>query len=324
MNQEVKLPAAAPKRKKRASSLDRRKARSGWLFVLPFAIGFVLIYLPIIYNSIVFSFSKLEIVTGVGYQLTSVGFQNYSDALFVDASFVQTLITGLKQLVIDIPAIVVFSLFMAILLNQRMVGRAAFRAIFFVPVILSTGLIESIDIGNSLLSYMSDTSSVDMGNNATSTSDIISAVDIQNLFQNMVVGTDLIQYVVQIVNDIYNIVNRSGVQMLIFLAGLQSISPAIYESCTIEGATAWETFWKITLPMISPMILVNLVYTIIDSFTSASNTVMSYITTVYEGGGNALELSSAMSWMYFILVLVQVGIATAIAGLFVFYQRRDR
>ncbi len=324
MNQEVKLPAVAPKRKKRASSLDRRKARSGWLFVLPFAIGFVLIYLPIIYNSIVFSFSKLEIVTGVGYKLTPVGFQNYSDALFVDASFVQTLITGLKQLVIDIPAIVVFSLFMAILLNQKMVGRAAFRAIFFVPVILSTGLIESIDIGNSLLSYMSDTSSVDMGNNATSTSDIISAVDIQNLFQNMVVGTDLIQYVVQIVNDIYNIVNRSGVQMLIFLAGLQSISPAIYESCTIEGATAWETFWKITLPMISPMILVNLVYTIIDSFTSASNTVMSYITTVYEGGGNALELSSAMSWMYFILVLVLVGIATAIAGLFVFYQRRDR
>lgn len=117
---------------------------------------------------------------------------------------------------------------MAILLNQRMVGRAAFRAIFFIPVILSTGLIESIDIGNSLLSYMGDTSSVDMGNNATSTTDIISAVDIQNLFQNMVVGTELIQYVVQIVNDIYNIVNRSGVQMLIFLAGLQSISPAIY------------------------------------------------------------------------------------------------
>ena len=314
MNQEVKLPAAAPKRKKRASSLDRRKARSGWLFVLPFAIGFVLIYLPIIYNSIVFSFSKLEIVTGVGYQLTNVGFKNYSDALFVDPTFVQTLISGIRQLVIDIPAIVVFSLFMAILLNQRMVGRAAFRAIFFIPVILSTGLIESIDIGNSLLSYMGDTSSVDMGNNATSTTDIISAVDIQNLFQNMVVGTELIQYVVQIVNDIYNIVNRSGVQMLIFLAGLQSISPAIYESCTIEGATAWETFWKITLPMISPMILVNLVYTIIDSF----------ITTVYEGGGNALELSSAMSWMYFILVLLPVGIATAIAGLFVFYQRRDR
>ena len=148
------------------------------------------------------------------------------------------------------------------------------------------------------------------------------AVDVEFLFQNMKVGTELTQYVVQMVNNIYNIVNRSGVQMLIFLSGLQSISPAIYESCRIDGATAWETFWKITFPMISPMILVNAVYTVIDSFTTNSNVVMSYIKTVYsETDGQVV--SSAMSWMYFLIIAVIVGLIVAICSAFVFYSRKN-
>ena len=124
------------------------------------------------------------------------------------------------------------------------------------------------------------------------------------------------------VNNIYNIINRSGVQMLIFLAGLQSISPAIYESCDIDGATAWETFWKITFPMISPMILVNAIYTVIDSFTSQSNTVMAYISDVYDkAGGNVL--SSAMAWIYFLIVLAIIGVVAALMSGYVFYQKRD-
>ena len=110
--------------------------------------------------------------------------------------------------------------------------------------------------------------------------------------------------------------------MLIYLAGLQSISPAIYESCDIDGATAWETFWKITFPMISPMILVNSIYTVIDSFTSQSNQVMTYISTVYDqAGGNVL--SSAMAWIYFLIVLVIIGLVAAILSAYVFYQKRD-
>lgn len=124
------------------------------------------------------------------------------------------------------------------------------------------------------------------------------------------------------INNIYDIVNRSGVQMLIFLSGLQSISPAIYESCSIDGATSWETFWKITFPMISPMILVNLVYTIIDSFTTESNTVMTFISGVYEqADGNVI--SSAMSWMYFLIVMLIIAVVAGIMSAYVFYQRRD-
>ena len=90
----------------------------------------------------------------------------------------------------------------------------------------------------------------------------------------------------------------------------------------IDGATAWETFWKITFPMISPMILVNAIYTVIDSFTSQSNQVMTYISTVYDqAGGNVL--SSAMAWIYFLIVLVIIGLVAAILSAYVFYQKRD-
>ena len=315
---------AAPKKKKKASSLDARKSRAGWLFVLPFIIGFVIIYAPIVYDSILYSFTKINIVIGGGFRLTWVGLDNYQEALFVDATFVQTLTAGIQQLIFDIPAIVIFSLFMAVMLNEKMVGRAAFRAIFFIPVILSTGLIDKIDQQNQMLQYMENTSSMDMGDGgAEQSAQIISAMDVQKLFRNMVIGEELLNYVVGLVNDIYDIVNRSGVQMLIFLSALQSISPAIYESCQIDGATTWETFWKITLPMISPMILVNTVYTVIDSFTSADNQVMTYIDQVYDQpSGNVL--SSAMSWMYFIIVMLIIAAVAGVLSAYTFYQRQER
>ena len=315
---------AAPKKKKKASSLDARKSRAGWLFVLPFIIGFVIIYAPIVYDSILYSFTKINIVTGGGFRLIWVGLDNYQEALFVDATFVQTLTAGIQQLIFDIPAIVIFSLFMAVMLNEKMVGRAAFRAIFFIPVILSTGLIDKIDQQNQMLQYMENTSSMDMGDGgAEQSAQIISAMDVQRLFRNMVIGEELLNYVVGLVNDIYDIVNRSGVQMLIFLSALQSISPAIYESCQIDGATTWETFWKITLPMISPMILVNTVYTVIDSFTSADNQVMTYIDQVYDQpSGNVL--SSAMSWMYFIIVMLIIAAVAGVLSAYTFYQRQER
>ena len=313
---------SAPKTKKRkVASLDRKKARAGWVFVLPFVIGFVLVYLPIIWNSIYMSFHSLHIVTGGGFTLEFVGLENYETALFKDPGFVQTLVTGLGELAFDIPAILIFSLFMAVLLNQKMAGRAVFRAIFFIPVILSTGIMEAIEGQNILGTMMEGTESID-GSQTSAANQIVNVMDIERLFSSMKMGQELIVVVVQIVNQIYDIVNRSGVQMLIFLAGLQSISPAIYEACRIDGCTAWETFWKITFPMISPMILVNAVYTIIDSFTTNSNSVMAYINGVYQGSEGQV-LSSAMAWMYFLIVMLILAAVVGIFSAFVFYQKRD-
>ena len=313
--------ASAKKKPRKSASLDKRKASAGWIFVLPFIIGFVFVYFPIIFESIKLSFFQMEVLQGGGYELIPVGFKNYSDAIFVDPDFVQTLLEGLGQMVFDIPAIIIFSLFMAVLLNQKMAGRAVFRAIFFIPVILSTGIMESIDSMNVLEDAMED--GISDGSSAeSSASQIVDSMDIEALFAGMKVGTGLVEFVANWVNNIFGIVNRSGVQLLIFLAGLQSISPAIYESCQIDGATAWETFWKITFPMISPMILVNAVYTVIDSFTTDSNIVMKFIDSVYQqAGGNAL--SSAMSWMYFLIVILIVAVIALFCSAFVFYQRRN-
>ena len=250
MTQNVNLQAK-PVKKKKIASLDRRKARAGWFFVLPFIIGFVAIYMPIIFSSIKSSFMSLNVTTREEF---FVGWENYRSALFEEADFVQTLITGLKELIFNIPAILIFSLFVAVILNQKMVGRAAFRAIFFLPVVVSTGMMESI----LNVSYSFSGSGVDLGAGETASESLQGNLALekllQDVFANLGVGEGLVTYIISAVKSIATIINRSGVQILIFLAALQSISPAIYESCEIDGATSWETFWKITFPMISPKI----------------------------------------------------------------------
>ena len=318
MTKDVKIKATGKRRK--GASLEKRKARSGWIFVLPFVIGFILIYLPIVYDSIRYSFYTIKILQGGGYQLIPAGWANYSNALFENASYTKTLVQGLQNMIFDIPMILIFSLFMAVMLNQKMAGRAVFRAIFFIPVILSTGLMEGIEAQNVVGDGMEE--GMDDGSGESAASGIVSSMDVEQMLSGMVVGQELVTYVTTAINNIYDIVNRSGVQMLIFLTGLQSISPAIYESVQIDGATAWETFWKITFPMISPMILVNAVYTVIDSFTTDSNVVMKFIANTYrETNGNVL--SSAMAWMYFLIVILIIAVVAGLFSAFVFYQRKD-
>ena len=297
------------------ASLTARRARAGYAFVLPFILGILLIYLPILVDSIWFSFNKLKPIQGGGLSLEFNGL-GYYFAAFESPDFTTALLAAIQNLLFEVPAIIVFSLFIAVVLNQKMLGRAVFRAIFFVPVIISTGIMESINLQDRMSEGAGD--GINDGSGQGGANDIISVLDVQTLFSSMKVGGELVTYVVELVNNVYNIINYSGIQMLIFLAGLQSISPAIYEACQIEGATGWETFWKITFPMISPMILVNAIYTIIDSFTRTNNPVITHVNKLTDMGQQ-----SAMSWMYFIVVGLILVVFAAIASSFVFYQRRD-
>ncbi len=313
-------------KKSRSRSLDRQKSTMGWFFVAPFLIGFFLVYLPMIIESLRFSFGKINMLPDGGFTLETVGFENYRYALFGDEKFVETLLGSIKDLVFSVPAIVIFSLFMAILLNQKMRGRAIFRAIFFIPVIVSTGIIESIDLQNTLASSMESANGAQEQLGGGGGNDIISAMDVNKLFAGMQIGQGVVGYVTTLIQDVYNIVNKSGVQMLIFLAGLQAIPGAIYESCHIDGASPWETFWKITFPMISPMILVNAIYTVIDAFTSESNVMMSYISDTYNNANVNLGgrvTATAMSWIYFLVVVLMLAIVAGILSAYVFYQRKD-
>ena len=321
-------PAYAPvaeeapvRKRKRGLSLTTKKALSGWLFVLPFVIGILFIYAPIIFDSIRYTFVESEsIYTGT---FEWVGFDNYVYIFTEDPWFSITIVDGLKDLILQIPAIVIFSLFMAIILNQKMAGRTVFRAIFFLPVILCTGIIDTIDTQSAFMDQIEGSQGGIDDNTGTQAGGIVSALDVEALLSNIKLGSELVDIVTTLINNIFDIVSRSGVQMLIFLSGLQSISPAIYESCQVEGASAWETFWKITLPMISPMILVNAIYTVIDLFTAADNRVMSYIFGSQVYGKSLYAEAGAMAWVYIGIVLVFIVIVALLMKTVVFYQKRD-
>ena len=302
---------------RRPASLEKRKARAGYVFVLPFILGIVLIYLPILIDSLWFSFVASESAGRGTYEYVFKGLEYYKYAFTGSPDFVSKLLSGLQQLIFEVPAVIIFSLFIAVVLNQKMLGRAAFRAIFFLPVIVSTGIMESINMADKM---SQNAETIDDGSGSSST-DIISALDMQRLFANMKVGGELVAYVVGIVNNVYKIINYSGVQMLIFLAGLQSISPSIYEACRIDGATGWETFWKVTFPMISPMILVNSVYSIIDAFTRNDNTVITHIKKNIESADR--YSATAAYWIYFLVIMLIIAVFAAVASTFIFYQRRD-
>ena len=312
------------KKKKKKLTLTGKKALSGWLFCLPFVIGILGIYLPIVIKSIEVGFHGR-----MGNEF-AFSFDAYKHA-FVEIEggmVVSTIINAMKEMIIQIPAIVIFSLFMAIILNQKMTGRAFFRAVFFLPVILSTGIIA--ELNDRISAAEVPTGGMDDNTGTEQAAGIMSSLDIEMLLSSVnlkiTLGSKTINFVdivTNLVNNIFEIVSRSGVQMLIFLSGLQSISPSIYESCQMEGATAWETFWKITLPMISPMILVNAIYTVVDLFTMPDNIVMQAL----GGYGGQFTKNpgsySALIWVYTALSLVVIIVVALLLKTIVFYQKKD-
>ena len=301
-------------KRRRKVSLDSRKARAGYVFTLPFILGVLLVYLPILVDSLWMTFHTIQPQTE---EYVFNNFQYYKEAFTSSNAFAANLLAGLQELVFEVPAIIIFSLFIAVVLNGKMLGRAAFRAIFFVPVIISTGVMVSI-----MSTDNAATSEMQGGVDDGSGGGIINSLEVEALFRNMAIGGDLVTVVVNLVNDIYSIINYSGVQILIFLAGLQSISESIYEACRIDGATGWETFWKVTFPMISPMILVNAIYTVIDSFTRSSNAAMSYIASIPNRDGGASQ-RTAYYWIYFLVIIAIIAIVAGVISSYIFYQRKD-
>ena len=331
MTQEM----TAKKKKRKSSSLIERRDRLGWIFILPFLIGLVFLYASVIWESFTYSFAEYNVIPAIkggGYSLTFVGFDNFSEILLKvvegnteGKTYLEMIFTSFASQIVEIVIIVMFSLFIAVLLNQKMIGRTAFRAIFFIPVVVGAGIIAKIDAtASEILDSMASLDGIDMGtaNGGNGASGLVSAMDINMMLGSLGLPTTFTDMIICLVESIYSIVNRAGVQMLIFLSGLQSISPAIYESCSIDGASGWESFWKITFPMLSPMILVNAFYTIIDSFTAESNEVMQAITGLSPSGVPS-GTQSALAWTYFGIVIVALLLAALLFKNFVFYNRRN-
>jgi ABC-type sugar transport system permease subunit len=298
-------------------SLVNKRNLMGYWFVLPFVLGLIFLFIPSLVQTIQFSFNNILIKNNT-YELINIGFEKYRQLLFIDPDFVRGIVESVGSLILNTLIILVYSLLIANILNRDLKGKGFLRAILFLPVIIATGIIAKVDTANVLINSAGTASVKTAG---TVANGLFSTFDITSMIMSMKLNTGFINVIVATINNIYGIITGSGIQMIIFLAGLQGISLSVYESATVEGATWWESFWKITIPMISPLILVNLVYTIIDSFTSSSNVVMDRIYNLILVKVD-YSLASAMSLIYFTLVAIFLIITTVVMRKFTFYETK--
>jgi len=302
--------------KRRGMTMAGKNAVSGYLFISPFVLGFLAFMAYPLYQAVRMAFSDVWLdLPNNSFGWAWTGLANINRAFTIDAEFTRAMTEEIFAMVALVPAVLVFSLFVAVLLNRKFFGRGAVRAIFFLPVILASGVLVGIETNNSLLQAVSTQIQEQNAMRAGVTGVI------ENMMENFVGGAgigDFFQYVLDIINQIYAIAMASGIQILIFLAGLQTISASIYEAASIEGATAWENFWKITFPMISPMILVVVVYSIIDFMVRTDGEVMEMVYTQMTAFAR-FGYGSAIAMIYFVVVAAILGIVGFIISRLVYY-----
>lgn len=285
------------KRKLFKLSLKQKQNYTGYIWVAPFIIGFIFFFLAPMLQSFRFSVSELNFTTD-GYELKYVGLENFKYALTVDPDFNQHFTETILGILINIPAVILFSFFIASVLNQEFKGRTLARAIFFLPVILTAGVFHELEVED--LMYLTTR---DRGNI------LLSAGMVRDFFLDMRLPRAIIDYVIIAASNIPQIIEYSAIPILIFLAGLQSVPAHLYECAKIEGATGWEMFWKITFPLVSPLFLTNVIFITVYSFTAPGNSLVGYISSLTWGRG-IFGVSVAMSLMYFLaisLILLVVG-----------------
>lgn len=304
-----KAPETKPAKPKKRKNLARGNAIAGYLFITPFIIGFLVFMVYPLSQSLYMSFCKTTLGNGITY--TWQGLEHYRYLFRTDPDYTKLLLAELEKMAIYVPSIMVFSFFMAILLNQEFHGRTFVRAVYFLPVIMASGVMVGLETNNSLLAGMQDVIAADTnGTSITQTlQDILLTGETGNTFFETIIG---------IVDQVYDIAISSGIQIIIFLSGLQTISPSMYEAATIEGCTAWESFWKITFPMISSLILVNVVYSVVDFFTRSDSELMEDVTDTLMVDFN-FGRTAAMSWIYFIIIIAILGIVSLIISKRVYY-----
>ena len=298
------------KQKNKLAGLQKRKAISGYLFISPFLLGFLVFMAKPFFQSLWMSFCDVELGAGIINPVFK-GLKNFKHALTIDPEFNRLLVEQISKMCVYSLAIMVFSFFVALILNQKFKGRALVRSIFFLPVILSSGVILGLETNNQLMANLA--SSIE-----ETTTGVSVTVALENILRTAGVGTREFEKVFEVIDNIYDIAIASGIQIIIYLSGLQTISDSMYEAAAIEGCTKWESLWKITFPMISSLFLVNWIYTIIDFCMRSDNEVMEKFTTVMIGEMN-YGLASAMAWLYFLIVMAFVGITSLFISKGVYY-----
>lgn len=275
---------------KKQKGIENLKSRYGLLFTLPWLIGLVVFFIIPIVQSVIYSFSQLKIDAG-SVNTTFLGFRNYKFILFEDPKYIDNLISGLKNIFIQVPFILVLSMILGILLNNEFKGRIFFRSLYFLPVIIASGVVLNIF----LTAAQGDATEV-----AVSESVSFGMIDFSGVLEGLALPPSILEYLTIALDNIFMLIWQSGIQIVLIIAGLQTIPDLLYEVAHVEGATKWEQFWFITLPMMIRTMLLVVIFTVVEVVTTNTNPVMnqgySYFGNIEYGTG------SAALWFYFIIV----------------------
>ena len=287
----VQKVQASNGKKKFKLDLHTRNSLKGLVFVSPYILGVLMFFIyPIIFSLRLSVSTDIKVV---GMHMSGFSLSQYIRGFVVDVDFLPTFGAAIKDTMVNFPLIIVLSLIIAVLLNRDIKFRGLFRVIFFIPFLLGSG-----EVMQQLLNQGVDRA-------------VLNIMDGRLIPYNVLMyfGSTVTNAVQTILGVLVTVLWGCGVQILLFLSGLQSISPALYEAAKIDGATEWEIFWKVTIPMISPMMLLNLVYTLVDSFTNKSSELLTYVNKV---GLKEFQYGSALGWIYFAFIGLLVAIVFAI------------
>jgi len=296
-----------------------KRALYGYGFITPWLIGFIFFFLVPIISSLIMSFN--DVVSDAGkLNYTFLGIENFKYALTGDEKFLPYLLECLLDLAINVPLILICSFFFSLILNQNFKGNTIMKVVFFLPVVLGNGVFalyqtQLMEIQGVAVEMMQSESRGMLGD--FTSGGLISFMGSAGLPEAV------LEYLTIPIERIYTLMSKSGVQTFIFLSGLKAVPPSLYEAAHVEGCSAWDSFWKITLPMVSPMIIVNTIYTIVDSFAAEDNTLLNYI---YDIGftNTKFGLSASMAWIFFAILGAIVALVLWLVNKRIVYLNEGR
>ena len=299
------------KKQKKHKSIEALKSTYGRMFVLHWEIGLLVFFLVPIFKSLWFSVCDISFGGGE-FHFKYVGFENYRYALKENPNFTKNMTETLSSILPSLLVIVILSLILALLLNQKFKGRLFFRMLYFIPVIIASGVV---------IQHIFASTSSELSSSGVSDSFASDMVKVDDIMTWLSLPTEIGAFFSTVLNDIFNLVWNCGIQIVLFISGMQSIPDSLYEVSKVEGATKWEEFWFITLPMLARTLILVIIFTMVEIITDKTNSVMELAYTFMSSITNYGK-ASAMLWAYFIVVGAIMAIIMALYST-IFLRRWD-
>ncbi len=279
-------------KKKKHKGIESLKSTYGRLFCLHWEIGLILFFVIPICQSFYYSFCEVSF-SNASYHFKFIGFENFIYAWNKNANFQDNVYLSMGSILGSLPVIVIISLILALLLNQKFRGRLFFRGLYFLPVIIASGVV---------IELLFKTTSSELSSSGVSDSFASNLIKVEDIMSWLALPTQIGTFFSNLLNDIFNLVWNSGIQIVLFISGMQSIADSLYEVSKVEGATKWEEFWFITLPMLGRTTMLVIVFTIVELVTARDNPVMNQAYTLMKGAAGNYGIACAMLWFYFVII----------------------